>query len=102
MIILRVILIFILLTSGFSYALDEPEIIPIKPITQHSKEIVVFSFYDTQLDLVCYSANSGIFCIPKSKLSTHAQEFIKSKISIYSQDLGTGIKRIPRIVPLEK
>jgi hypothetical protein len=106
MIIRKVFLAIILLTVGYImvFAQEKTEKIPVEPTTESpSKEIVVFSFYDTQLELVCYSANSGIFCISKYGLGDHGRAFITDRVEKYKEEkFGKDSILIPRIVPLEK
>ena len=101
--IIVTVILFLFLTAGYVFTQETEEIIPVTPTTNSpSKEIVVFSFYDTQLELLCYSANYGIFCITQSKLSTHAQAFIKDRVTKYKETtFGRDSIILPRIVPLE-
>lgn len=72
-----------------------------KPTAQMPQnELVVFSFYDTQLEVMCYMSNSGIDCILAKHLSKNARAFITDRVTKYKDDLGVGYK-IPRIVPLD-
>lgn len=81
--------------------LTTKETTPAPKKTTPPGEIVVFSFYDTQLGIVCYMSNTGIDCILEKHFSKHAKAFIKDRVSKYREDIGAG-NRIPRIVPLDK
>lgn len=65
------------------------------------EEAIVFSFYDTQLEVVCYLSNTGIDCLLRKSLSKHAKLFIDDRVIKYRKNLGLGNK-IPRIVPLDQ
>jgi len=110
-IIVTLVLAFLLTCSYVViFAQDQPETteetIPIKPTVEYHhpppKPIIVFSFYDTQLELLCYSVNSGITCIQISEMSDRAKMFINDRTEKYKEDLfGPDSIRFPRIVPLD-
>ena len=81
------------INSGYLSAQDTT---PIPPA-----EVIVFSFYDTQLKVVCYMATAGIYCLPEKNLSQYSKDFIKDRVMKYRKDIKSG-NRIPRIVPLDK
>ena len=78
--------------------------VPVTKTTPTAKlpnnELVVFTFYDTQLQIMCYVANSGIDCILAKSLSKEARQFISDRVKKYREGLGVG-NIVPRIVPLD-
>ena len=76
-------------------------------ISRDSYELV-YSFYDTQLEMVCFVSTSGIDCTRKEILSNHAKAFIEDRVGKAKEDLKKSIGKvggatiIPRIVSLDK
>ena len=110
-IIVFVIVIMLSLYLGAVYATDDVKTAqltkkqietPIKPAIKPNNELIVFSFYDTQLQVVCYMGNSGMDCLLRKDMSDRAKTFIDHKVTTYKEDLGVGVSKFPRIVPLDE
>ena len=64
--------------------------------TPDLRDVFVHSFYDTQLDVVCYVATSGLYCMSSLSLTNSAKMFVDDRVT----KAKDGIK-VPRIVPLD-
>lgn len=81
---------------------------PPKTPTVRKHEATVYSFYDTQLEMVCYVATTGIDCVRKDILSSKAKMFIDDRLAKAKDDVNETVGKvggatiIPRIVSLDK
>ena len=85
----------------------------VEPATQptvatDTRDTLVYSFYDTQLQVVCFVASSGIWCTSLLRLSDVGQDFVMDRTKKAMLDLKEKIGKvggatiIPRVVSLDK
>lgn len=75
------------------------------PTNQPSRAwATVYSFYDTQLEVVCFITPAAMQCMPKHRLSDHAKTFINDRLEKAKDNVGKvgELSIIPRIISLDK